>query len=337
MSEKVLILKNDRTGDLFVSLRAINKILNKHQNENIEIFLSKVNYKFNFLFPKIKKKVVSMNLNLIDKVKLFYYIATNKVKTIYILTPKNFYYYLPFFFRNIKFYAITIKSKKSRPSKFFQRYLYKFVEINRIKIEKRKSSYNIQASLIENNKNTFLLNNDCKLNHNFNYPKNYIFFHYKKNLFEKLLRWNISDIIIFLEFLNKRYDNILFSSELEDRITNKYFSDKFNTFNFTDNTKNFINKKNIFFLENIDGYNLFDAIKKSSKVISPEGIITHMGYYLNKPILALLHFNLKDRQDFINQIISCKEWFPPNNYDFIVLKKDFNQSIKKLEKRINCD
>ena len=62
-----------------------------------------------------------------------------------------------------------------------------------------------------------------------------------------------------------------------------------------------------------------------------------MGYYLNKPILALLHFNLKDRQDFINQIISCKEWFPPNNYDFIVLKKDFNQSIKKLEKRINCD
>ena len=56
MSEKVLILKNDRTGDLFVSLRAINKILNKHQNENIEIFLSKVNYKFNFLFPKIKKK-----------------------------------------------------------------------------------------------------------------------------------------------------------------------------------------------------------------------------------------------------------------------------------------
>ena len=134
--------------------------------------------------------------------------------------------------------------------------------------------------------------------------------------------------------MNKRYDYILFSSELDDKITNKYFSDKFNTFNFVDNSKNFINKKNIFFLENIDGYNLFDAIKKSSKVISPEGIITHMGYYLNKPILALLHFNLKDRQDFINQIISCKEWFPPNNYDFIVLKKNFNQSIKKLEKRI---
>ena len=59
-----------------------------------------------------------------------------------------------------------------------------------------------------------------------------------------------------------------------------------------------------------------------------------MGYFLQKPILALMHFNLKDKRDFINQIISCKEWFPPNNYNYTVLKKDFNHSIKKLTKRI---
>ena len=153
-------------------------------------------------------------------------------------------------------------------------------------------------------------------------------------MFEKLLGWKISDITIFLEFLNKKFDNIIFSSELDDKKINKYFSDKFNTYDFTNNKKNFINNKNIFFLKNIDGYDLFDAVNKSSKVISPEGIITHMGYYLKKPILALMHFNLKNRQDFINQIISCKEWFPPNNYDFIVLKKDFKKSLKKLDKRI---
>ena len=95
-----------------------------------------------------------------------------------------------------------------------------------------------------------------------------------------------------------------------------------------------MNTKNIFFLKNIDGYDLYDAVRKSSKIISPEGIITHMGYYLNKQILALMHFNLNNRQDFINQIISCKEWFPPKDYQFIVLKKDFNQSIAKLLKRI---
>ena len=47
-----------------------------------------------------------------------------------------------------------------------------------------------------------------------------------------------------------------------------------------------------------------------------------------------MHFRLKDRRDFINQIISCKEWFPPNNYEYTVLKKDFNKSISKLNKRI---
>ena len=50
--------------------------------------------------------------------------------------------------------------------------------------------------------------------------------------------------------------------------------------------------------------------------------------------MALMHFNLRNRQDFINQIISCKEWFPPNNYGFIVLKKNFDKSIAKLLKRI---
>ena len=42
MKKKVLILKNDRTGDLFVSLNAINKIMNKHYDQNILIYLSKI-------------------------------------------------------------------------------------------------------------------------------------------------------------------------------------------------------------------------------------------------------------------------------------------------------
>ncbi len=39
---KILILKNDRAGDLFTSLKAINKILNKHRNDKIAIILSKI-------------------------------------------------------------------------------------------------------------------------------------------------------------------------------------------------------------------------------------------------------------------------------------------------------
>ena len=90
----------------------------------------------------------------------------------------------------------------------------------------------------------------------------------------------------------------------------------------------------ILFLKNIEGLDLYTAVKKSSQIIAPEGLLTHMGYNLKKKILSLMHFNLKNRQDLINQIISSKEWSPPNNFKFVVLKKDFESSIRKLNKRL---
>jgi hypothetical protein len=334
MEKKVLILKNDRTGDLFVSLKAINRIINKHSNQEISIYLSKTNHKFHFLFPNLKKTIVSMNLTLVEKIKLFLFLVFNPIDCIYILSPKNFYYYLPLFFRKIKFYGLTIKSQKSRPANFLLKYLFKFVVIDRLNISKRKSSYNIQENLIENVSDKNNLNKISNVNHNFIYPKNFVFFHYKHTLFAKLLNWDLYKINKLLNFLSDNFENVVFSSELFNVSTNKFFFNNFNTFDFVDNKEYQINKKNIFFLKDIDGYNLFDAVNKSSKIICPEGIITHMGYFLNKPSLALLHFNLNTRRDFINQIISCKEWFPPNNYDYTVLKKDFNKSLDKLIKRI---
>ena len=334
MTKKVLILKNDRTGDLFVSLKAINRIINKHKNQDIIIFLSNINHKFNFLFPSLNKKIISMRLNFIEKIKLFFYILTNKIDTIYILTPKNFYYYLPFFFRKIKFYGITIKSSRNRPNNFFLKYLFKYVVLDRLKIKKRESSYIIQENLIEYTSEINNLNQKSNISHNLKYPKKYIYFHYKHAFFNKLLKWELDTTSKFLNFLSDKYENILFSSELFNKKINDYFLDNYNSYDFENNKINLINKRNIFFLKDIDGYDLFDAVNKSSKIISPEGIITHMGYFLNKSILALMHFNLKNRKDFISQIISCKEWFPPDNYDYTVLKKDFKKSLEKLNKRI---
>ena len=334
MKKKVLILKNDRTGDLFVSLNAINRIINKHLNEEIIIFLSNINHKFNFIFPKLIKKIIPMNLNLFNKLKIFIYILFNNIDTVYILTPKNFYYYLPFFFKNIKFYAITIKSLNNRPPSFLLKYLFKYEVLNRTSIKKRKSSYLIQENLIEQTSNKNNLHKTIITSHNFKYPKKFTFFHYKKKFFDELLNWDLETVSKFLFFLNEKYENICFSSELNDEKINEFFLNKFNHYDFNKDIKKIINNKNIFFLKNIDGNNLFDAVNKSTEIVSPEGIITHMGYFLQKPILALMHFRLRDKRDFINQIISCKEWFPPNNYNYTVLKKDFNHSVKKLNKRI---
>ena len=334
MKKKVLILKNDRTGDLFVSFKAINRIINKHINQEIIIFLSNINHKFNFIFPKLIKKIIPMNLNFIYKIKIFTYILLNNIDTIYILAPKNFYFYLPFFFRNIRFYAITIRSLKNRPPLFLLKYLYKYEVLDRTNIKKRKSSYLIQENLIEYTSSKDNLNRLIKTSHNLIYPQKFIFFHYKKKFFSELLNWDLDVVSNFLYFLNEKYENIYFSSELNDKKVNEFFINKFNHYDFDNKKKITTNKRNIFFLKDIDGFNLFEAVQKSSKIISPEGIITHMGYFLNKPILALIFFQLNDRRDYINQVISCKEWFPPSNYQYSVLKKDYSESIKKLNKRL---
>ncbi len=334
MKKKVLILKNDRTGDLFVSLRAINRIISKHTSDDISIYLSKVNHKFSFIFPQIKKKIISMDLGILDKINVFLYVLFNKIDTIYILSPKNFYFYLPLFFRKIKFYAITIKSLKDRPPPFLLKYLFKFEVLDRMIIKKRKSSYLVQESLVEYTSNHNYLNKTTITSHNLKYPNKFIFFHYKKKLFNELLNWDLNTVNELIYFLSNKFENICFSSELNDNEINSFFVSKFNHYNFDDNKIININDKNILFLKNIDGSNLFDAVKKSTKIISPEGIITHMGHFLEKPTLALMYFHLKNRRDFINQVISCKEWFPPNNYDYSVLKNDFNRSIEKITKRI---
>ena len=92
--EKIIVLKNDRVGDLFVSLSAINLILNKHQDKEIHIYLSKLNYKFNFLFKNIQTKILNYDLNFLEKIQIIIFLLLNKVSTVYILTPKKFYYYL---------------------------------------------------------------------------------------------------------------------------------------------------------------------------------------------------------------------------------------------------
>ena len=243
---------------------------------------------------------------------------------------------MPFIFRKTKFYAITIRAKRNRPANFLLKYLYNFVILDRSKLSKRNSSYLIQHKLINKNidyeKN--LIINKSIISHTLKYPNNFVFFHYKHNLFNNLLKWDFKDINKLINFLSDKYENLIFSSEIYNEKFNNLFSSLYNTNDYNKNITNKINNKNILFLKDIDGYDLFDAISKSNQIIAPEGIITHMGYFLKKPVLALMHFNLSNKQDFINQLISCREWFPPDNYNYTVLKKNLNDSLKKLTKRI---
>ena len=224
--EKVIILKNDAVGDLTQSLKAINNIINSHQNKIIEIYLSERSEKFNFLINNnnVKFKKLSYNLKLIEKLKLILYLFKNRISNIYILTPKNFYFYLPLLFKNIKFFALCINGHNNykRPSIFLRKYLFKYVINDRGATYKRVHTTELQADLTKEDITNNKYNIDVKLkNSNFlneNLPDNYVYFHLKKNITDKL-NWNIDDLFKLFNFLLEKYEYVIFTRDIE--ISNK--------------------------------------------------------------------------------------------------------------------
>ena len=72
--KKILILKNDRVGDLFHAIRGINSIINKHNTHNIEIILSNYSKEMSFLFKikNLKTSILNYNLSLFEKLYLYH-------------------------------------------------------------------------------------------------------------------------------------------------------------------------------------------------------------------------------------------------------------------------
>ena len=70
---KILILKNDRVGDVFNSLNGINAILKDNPNAKIEIILSEISRKLNFLFNinNVTVSYLPYRLTFVDKFRLF--------------------------------------------------------------------------------------------------------------------------------------------------------------------------------------------------------------------------------------------------------------------------
>ena len=132
--------------------------------------------------------------------------------------------------------------------------------------------------------------------------------------------------------MSKNRDFIVFSSELNNEEKDNFFYKNFNSFDFNTKKFNKLNNDNVLYLKNIEGKNLVNAIYLCEDVIAPESGITHIGSFLNKNTLALMHFNFKYKSDIFRQIIACKEWSPLSNFKFTILKKDYSKSINKLSK-----
>ncbi len=337
MKKNILILKNDKGGDLLNSIKCISSILNK--NNKVTIYLSQFNYGFAFLFKNALVKKINYDLNLVNKLYFLYLILRNNYDEVYILTPKNFYYFLSFIFRKIKFFGITINGVRSyRPSLFLRKFLYKFVTIDRKNIN-IKSSSELQLELITNEN---LLDLDCKnLNvpqlENYikeNIPTEFIFIQYKENFYNKInLKENNFDLL--LNQINVKYKYIIFFSDIENTSSNNFFLKKYNFIDCERKIVNFQNKDpNIIYLHNINSENLFSIIENSKLVICPHGLLTHICKFYKKKSINIFNFTIKNKADVIHQKIAFSEWYKNMSIKFLFLNSDTKKTINKIIKNL---
>ena len=191
MDKKILILKNDRVGDLFHSLRNIEELRNNFTEYKTVLYLSKINYKFAKIIDQknLNVKEVNLNLTIIDKTKLLFNLIANKYSFVFILSPKSFYFFLPLIFRRTKFLAICVDGeKRKRPNNFLRKYLYKYVINDRTVNISKKSIYEIENKLINfvvDDKNQKKIKKTLNFDKFINKKLN-IHFHYKSEIFGEI-------------------------------------------------------------------------------------------------------------------------------------------------------
>ena len=336
INKHVVILKNDAVGDLVHSLNAINNIINDNKNIKTTIFLSKLSEKFSFLIsnPKIEIKVLNYDLTINEKIKIFKFLSVNRIDKLYILSPKNFYYYLPLFFKKIKFYAICVNGINNyrRPSEFLRKFLFKYEINNREVAFKRNSTKLIQQLLTsESPFHDFEITKNSKISDKLlkYLPKNYIYFHLKKKIFDEL-GWGITELKNLFEKFNKYYPNIVLTKDIEIDENTKLFKKNFNTYNFKSNDFKDNNSKVIFF-DNLEGEDLYNVIKNSQKVVAFHGMMTNLASIEKKPVLDLFYCNINTWEDYRKYRNSFYEFKPKyKGYDFIIPSKDINKTLNKI-------
>ena len=340
----VLILKNDAVGDLCQSLTAINNIIENNKDKKVLIYLSERSEKFNFLIKgsNIIFKKLNYNLTLNEKFKLIYFLYTSKISDIYILTPKNFYYYLPYIFRNINFHALCINGPNNykRPYQYLRKFLYKYVINDRSAIYKREHTSEIQNKLtLKNNlhsKKEILVNGSDYLKSHL--PNNYIYFHIKKSIIDKL-SWDISSLRLLFEHLLRYYDYVIFTKDIENDKQSNNINDKFNVVDFNTKQASYknINSKIILF-DNIEGQDLYYTIRNSAKILAFHGMMTNLGAIEYNKVIDLWFCDINNFNDYRNYRNAFYEFKPVyKGYDFTIPSKDILKTIKKITYSLKKD
>ena len=145
------------------------------------------------------------------------------------------------------------------------------------------------------------------------------------------MKWGIDELDILIKEISKYHRNIVLIKDLEIDEMNKIFRNKFNTFDFETN-RFYKNPGIVSFFDNIEGENLYNAIKFAKKIIATHGTMTSLAFLCKKPCLDLFQCEINNIDDYHRYKNSFYE-FKPNypGYDFIIPSKNIYKTIKKMQ------
>lgn len=338
---KVLILKNDRVGDLFTSLTTISTLI--RDSDSVKMYLSELNHHFNFFFEKAQVEKINYNLSFRDKLKVTYDIWANKYDEVYILTPKSYYFVLPVLFRKIKFYGIVYNgNKRIRPSLFLRKFLHKYFVLDRTKV----NQYSYKESQQK------LLGDDVIVDHLYQnlaipkesstfkkiMPKEYIFFQFRYQFFKEL-NWGKSEFDKIVHFLKDKYDHVVFCSDFEsnDEIKhyNQYFEKNFSVIDLNKGIKTEHNQnQGVYYLKDLGSIDMFYVIKHAKMNLAKHGVVSHIAFFHNVKFHELITRHLIPMSQIIEVKSFLFEWCKGMQRGYSFINNDLEKVLRKLKNQI---
>ncbi len=330
----ICIIRNDRMGDMILTLPIIKAIKTNYPNSNICIICSNVNA---FLCKEIK---------FLDKIFIFNKNDTFISKVKFIINFRKFSYDLVFnFSQNIETFLLLLIGKSSNKlsliylsrygnskfSKIFQRLFSKLFFINNLKIDRNEFFKNkLQFHQTE------MMYQLVKKKLNIKKPTSFHLIPNKKdltNIFEKRIlihlpeRWidskySENDIIELLNKIRDNYGKIYITTDQSSKkkfIKIYQLYEKYNDENIHELCKS---TQNIIILDRLNFKNWREAILNSKLVITYECGCVHVASMLNVPLLVVYDYN--NRPFMIN-----KEYAPyTTNYQKVIVNQQkINQEI----------
>ena len=339
---KICIIRNDRMGDMILTLPIIKEIKKNVPNSTIEVVCSNINH---FLCEEadfIDQVLIYENkLDIISKIKFFYKFRKKKYDYVFNFS-QSLESFIFFLINNSKDkLALIYLSRYKNPkfSKTFQKVFVKLFSIENIKVD-RNQFYENGINIHQ----TDMMYQLIKKRINIKNPKNFIMLP-KINILEK--NRNINRILIHLsgkwiddKYSEKMFINLLKKLAIYGKLyltTDNTSRQKFNIIyknylkiNNSTFSKLFNQKDNIIILDKLNLKNWRNIIINSKLVITYECGCVHMASMSDIPIIVVYDFENKP-------LLINKEYGPlSHKYEKVISRQDtINKEIlSKLPKHL---